>query len=134
MTLETLITFLTIENNNMDNYIVTFEYRVMVTAFAILAMFLECVPYLIKLHTYINQLGGFIWPCSFGVNHDTTVAVVAETDSTGDRGRVQGINQSSAKQGDASDKTVQCISRWAASTGKSHLCVLHGGSGGKEGR
>ena len=55
--------------------------------------------YLIKLHTYINQLGGFIWPCSFGVNHDTTVAVVAETDSTGDRGRVQGINQSSAKEG-----------------------------------
>ena len=40
MTLETLITFLTIENNNMDNYIVTFEYRVMVTALAILAMFL----------------------------------------------------------------------------------------------
>ena len=39
MTLETLITFLTIENNNMNNYIVTFEYRVMVTAFAILAMF-----------------------------------------------------------------------------------------------
>ena len=39
MTLETLITFLTIENNNMDNYIVIFEYRVMVTAFAILAMF-----------------------------------------------------------------------------------------------
>ena len=38
-TLETLITFLTIENNNMNNYIVTFEYRVMVTAFAILAMF-----------------------------------------------------------------------------------------------
>ena len=36
---ETLITFLTIENNNMNNYIVTFEYRVMVTAFAILAMF-----------------------------------------------------------------------------------------------
>ena len=40
MALETLITFLTIENNNMNNYIVTFEYRVMVTAFAILAMFL----------------------------------------------------------------------------------------------
>ena len=40
MTLETLIAFLTIENNNMDNYIVIFEYRVMVTAFAILAMFL----------------------------------------------------------------------------------------------
>ena len=39
MTLETLITFLTIENNNMDYYIVTFELRVMVTAFAILAMF-----------------------------------------------------------------------------------------------
>ena len=39
MTLETLITFLTIENNNMKNYIVTFEYRVMVTAFAILVMF-----------------------------------------------------------------------------------------------
>ena len=39
MALETLITFLTIENNNMNNYIVTFEYRVMVTAFAILAMF-----------------------------------------------------------------------------------------------
>ena len=39
MTLETLIAFLTIENNNMDNYIVTFEQRVMVTAFAILAMF-----------------------------------------------------------------------------------------------
>ena len=35
----TLITFLTIENKNMKNYIVTFEYRVMVTAFAILAMF-----------------------------------------------------------------------------------------------
>ena len=41
MTLETLITFLTIENNNMNNYIVTFEYRVMVTAFAILAMFFK---------------------------------------------------------------------------------------------
>ena len=39
MTLETLTTFLTIENNNINNYIVTFEYRVMVTAFAILAMF-----------------------------------------------------------------------------------------------
>ena len=39
MTLETLIIFLTIENNNMNNYIVTFEQRVMVTAFAILAMF-----------------------------------------------------------------------------------------------
>ena len=39
LTLETLITFLTIENNNMNKYIVTFEYRVMVTAFAILAMF-----------------------------------------------------------------------------------------------
>ena len=39
MTLETLITILTIENNNMNNYIVTFEYRVMVTAFANLAMF-----------------------------------------------------------------------------------------------
>ena len=39
MTLETLLAFLTIENNNMDNYIVTFEKRVMVTAFAILAMF-----------------------------------------------------------------------------------------------
>ena len=39
ITLKTLITFLTIENNNMNNYIVTFEYRVMVTAFAILAMF-----------------------------------------------------------------------------------------------
>ena len=42
MALETLITFLTIENNNMNNYIVTFEYRVMVTAFAILAMFSRC--------------------------------------------------------------------------------------------
>jgi len=41
MALETLITFLTIENNNMNNYIVTFEYRVMVTAFAILATFLS---------------------------------------------------------------------------------------------
>ena len=41
MTFETLITFLTIENNNKNNYIVTFEYRVMVTAFAILAMFIE---------------------------------------------------------------------------------------------
>ena len=39
MTLETLITFLKIENNNMNSYIVTFEYRVMVTAFAILEMF-----------------------------------------------------------------------------------------------
>ena len=39
LTLETLITFLTIVNNNINNYIVTFEYRVMVTAFAILAMF-----------------------------------------------------------------------------------------------
>ena len=41
LTLETLITFLTIENNNMNNYIVTFEYRLMVTAFAILAMFVK---------------------------------------------------------------------------------------------
>ena len=47
MTLETLITFLTIENNNMNNYIVTFEYRVMVTAFAILAMFLYWVVFYI---------------------------------------------------------------------------------------
>ena len=39
LTLEALITFLTIENNNINNYIVTFEYRVMVTAFTILAMF-----------------------------------------------------------------------------------------------
>ena len=39
MTLETLVTFPTIENNKIYNYIVTFEYRVMVTAFAILAMF-----------------------------------------------------------------------------------------------
>ena len=29
LTLETLITFLTIENKNINNYIVTFEYRVM---------------------------------------------------------------------------------------------------------
>ena len=44
MTLETLITFLTIENNNINNYIVTFEYRVMATAFAILAMFnIKCI-------------------------------------------------------------------------------------------
>ena len=42
LTLETPITFLTIENNNINNYIVTFEYRVMVTAFAILAMFSIC--------------------------------------------------------------------------------------------
>ena len=39
MAFETLIIFLTSENNKMNNYIVTFEYRVMVTAFAILAMF-----------------------------------------------------------------------------------------------
>ena len=39
LTLETLITFLTIEKNNINNYIVNFEKRVMVTAFAILAMF-----------------------------------------------------------------------------------------------
>ena len=39
---KSIYTFLTIENNNMNNYIVTFEYRVMVTAFAILAMFFIC--------------------------------------------------------------------------------------------
>ena len=32
-----------IENNNINNYIVTFEKRVMVTAFAILAMFFSIV-------------------------------------------------------------------------------------------
>ena len=50
MTLEKLITFLTIENNNYNynynNYIVTFEYRVMVAAFAILAMFVRTVDFL----------------------------------------------------------------------------------------
>ena len=65
MTLETLITFLTIENNNMNNYIVTFEYRVMVTAFAILAMFLN-----ITLCPNNNKEGGGS-PCleyDYGVN------------------------------------------------------------------
>ena len=33
--LETPVTFLSIENNNMNNYIETFEYKMMVTAFAI---------------------------------------------------------------------------------------------------
>ena len=69
------------------------------------------------------------------MNHDTAVAVVAETEAaTVDRGRVEDrgrINQKRAKQKDASDKTVQCISRWDASTGKSHLSLLHDG---KEGR
>ena len=37
--MSTLITFLTIENNNINNYIVTLELRVTGTAFAILAMF-----------------------------------------------------------------------------------------------
>ena len=40
MTLGTSVTFLAIKNNNVDNYIVTFEQRMMVTTFAILAMFL----------------------------------------------------------------------------------------------
>ena len=39
VTLETLITLLTIENNIIKNYFVTFELRVTGTAFAILAMF-----------------------------------------------------------------------------------------------
>ena len=39
LTLEALIKFPTIEINNMKNCTVTFEYRAMVTAFAILAMF-----------------------------------------------------------------------------------------------
>ena len=56
MTLETLITFLTIENNNMNNYIVTFEYRVMVTAFAILAMF--CNVLSVSMFTIVNCFHG----------------------------------------------------------------------------
>ena len=39
LTLETLVTFLTIENNNINFYILILEKRVMGTAFAILAMF-----------------------------------------------------------------------------------------------
>ena len=39
LTLETLITLLAIENNNINNNFVTFEERVTGTAFAILAMF-----------------------------------------------------------------------------------------------
>ena len=68
------------------------------------------------------------------------VVAAAETDVTGDRGRrVQNrgrINQKRAKQGNnASYKTGQCISRWVDATAcKSHLSVLHDGSGGKEGR
>ena len=34
-----LITLGVLKNNNMNNYIVTFQHRVMVTTFAILAMF-----------------------------------------------------------------------------------------------
>ena len=59
MTLETLITFLTIENNNMNNYIVTFEYRVMVTAFAILAMFETNCGNCAKYHVCEDEDG--IW-------------------------------------------------------------------------
>ena len=42
MTLEKPITFLTIENNNINIYSVTLELRVTGTAFAILAMFDHC--------------------------------------------------------------------------------------------
>ena len=53
--LDSLITFLTIENNNINIYIVTLEERVMVTAFEILGIgrgkidhaqfyILECMP------------------------------------------------------------------------------------------
>ena len=66
MTLETLVTFLTIENNNMNNYIVTFEYRVMVTAFAILAMFVVTeVQAVAKIWTTFRNT--FIMACSRGV-------------------------------------------------------------------
>ena len=41
MTFETPITFLTIENNNIKIYIVTLEFRMTGTAFAILGMFLH---------------------------------------------------------------------------------------------
>ena len=40
-----MITLLTIENNIINNYFVTFELRVMVTAFAILAMFYQYLVY-----------------------------------------------------------------------------------------
>ena len=79
---------------------------------------------------------------SFDVNplkpQDAVVAVAAAgTDVTGDRGKVQNrghINQKRAKQGNASYKTLQCISRWVATASKSHLSVLHGSGGGKEGQ
>ena len=78
----------------------------------------------------MKQLQGF----SFDENHENFVPFVAGTDGTGDRGRTQNrgrINQNGAKQGDAaSDKRVQCISRWQITP----LCVLHGSGGGKEGR
>ena len=46
---------LTIENNIMDNYIVTFEFRVMVTAFAILAMFSKDGWIFVKLTNLFPQ-------------------------------------------------------------------------------
>ena len=56
--LETLVTFLTIENNNMNNYIVTFEYRVMVTASAILAMFQKKVFFFLFFFLFVLVIVG----------------------------------------------------------------------------
>ena len=64
MTLETLITFLIIENNNMDNYIVTSELRVMVTAFAILAMFV-CICVSVYLRACVFFVFSWLYMCVF---------------------------------------------------------------------
>ena len=54
LTLETLITFLTIENNNMNNYIVTFEYRdVMVI----------CNSIYNSIYIFILQISLQLWLC-----------------------------------------------------------------------
>ena len=55
MTLETLLTFLTIENNNMNNYIKTFEYRVMVTAYAILPMFCMAISKVLSFSELVSE-------------------------------------------------------------------------------
>ena len=46
----------------MNNYIVTFEYRVMVTAFAILAIFIvRTSKFAVSLPTYIYQIPNVLY-------------------------------------------------------------------------
>ena len=72
MTLEALITLLTIENNNITNYIVTFEYRVTGTAFAILAMFF----FVSVRFLFCDFLFGFLFQIFFPGRFDTSGSMI----------------------------------------------------------